>query len=69
MNFLDSPRLPMTVTYIYNFKEEEGIPKILFFLRIQVIHPQKNNEIQFEILASKGSLEAFFSLCSQDVFR
>ena len=41
-----------------------------FSLRTQVTVPkQLNSKIQFESLARKGSREAFFSLCSQYVFR
>ena len=31
--------------------------------------PKTNSKVQFEFLACKGSREAFFSLCSQYVFR
>ena len=36
---------------------------------MEVIFPEKKSKINFEFLAREGSQEAFFSLCSQYVFR
>ena len=43
---------------------QEGFANTSLFLRMQVIFSQIS-KIKFEFLALKGSLEAFFSRCSQ----